>query len=119
VIAAAVAARAHLIVSGDRKHLLPIGAHQGIAIVTARQALEQRSGVSPLCQQGCAAKAGLTTRLEARGGKNRDPAYVLRNVYAFSHRSTCSMLPDNGHARPSKCRGHVIAKNKFQTEYYE
>ncbi len=43
VIAAAVAARAHLIVSGDRKHLLPIGTHQGIAIVTARQALEQLS----------------------------------------------------------------------------
>ena len=45
VIAAAVAARAHLIVSGDRKHLLPIGAHQGIAIVTARQALDQLSAV--------------------------------------------------------------------------
>ena len=45
VIAAAVAARAHLIVSGDRKHLLPIGVHQGIAIVTARQALEQLSAV--------------------------------------------------------------------------
>ena len=36
VIAAAVAARAELIVTGDRKHLLPIGTHQGIAIVTAR-----------------------------------------------------------------------------------
>lgn len=35
VIAAAVAARAELIVTGDRKHLLPIGSHQGIAIVTA------------------------------------------------------------------------------------
>ena len=40
VIAAAVAARVGLIVSGDRKHLLPIGSHQGIAIVTAVQALE-------------------------------------------------------------------------------
>jgi predicted nucleic acid-binding protein len=28
VIAAAVAARAELIVTGDRKHLLPIGTHQ-------------------------------------------------------------------------------------------
>jgi putative PIN family toxin of toxin-antitoxin system len=37
VIAAAVAARAELIVTGDRKHLLPIGSHQGIAIVTARE----------------------------------------------------------------------------------
>ncbi len=35
VIAAAVAARAALIVTGDRKHLLPIGVHEGIAIVTA------------------------------------------------------------------------------------
>ena len=41
VIAAAVAARAELIVTGDRKHLLPIGSHQGIAIVTAREVLER------------------------------------------------------------------------------
>jgi putative PIN family toxin of toxin-antitoxin system len=40
VIAAAVAARADLIVSGDR-HLLSLGRHQGIAIVTARQALDR------------------------------------------------------------------------------
>lgn len=40
VIAAAVAARAELIVTGDRKHLLPIGSYQGVAIVTARQAIE-------------------------------------------------------------------------------
>jgi predicted nucleic acid-binding protein len=40
VIAAAVAASASLIVTGDRKHLLPIGRHAGIAIVTAREALE-------------------------------------------------------------------------------
>jgi putative PIN family toxin of toxin-antitoxin system len=33
VIAAAVAAQADLIVSGDRKHLLPLGSHVGIAIV--------------------------------------------------------------------------------------
>lgn len=39
VIAAAVAARAALIVTGDRRHLLPIGSHQGIAIVTAASAL--------------------------------------------------------------------------------
>ncbi len=41
VIAAAVAARAGLIVTGDRKHLLPIGRHQGIAIVTAREAVDR------------------------------------------------------------------------------
>lgn len=40
VIAAAVAAAASLIVTGDRRHLLPIGSHAGIAIVTAREALQ-------------------------------------------------------------------------------
>ena len=39
VIAAAVAARAGLIVSGDRKHLLPLGNHEGIEIVDAVEAL--------------------------------------------------------------------------------
>lgn len=39
VIAAAVAARADLIVSGDRKHLLPLGSHEGIAIIEASEAL--------------------------------------------------------------------------------
>ena len=41
VIAAAVAARTELIVTGDRKHLLPIGSHQGIAIVTAHEVLDR------------------------------------------------------------------------------
>lgn len=41
VIAAAVAARAELIVTGDSRHLLPIGSHQGIAIVTAREVVER------------------------------------------------------------------------------
>lgn len=41
VIAAAVAARAELIVTGDRKRLLPNGSHQGIAIVTAREVTER------------------------------------------------------------------------------
>ena len=40
VIAAAVAAHAEL-VTGDRKHLLPIGSHQGIAIVTAREVVDR------------------------------------------------------------------------------
>lgn len=37
VIASAVAAQADLIVSGDRKHLLPLGSHAGIAIVEVAQ----------------------------------------------------------------------------------
>lgn len=41
VIAAAVAARAELIVTGDRRHLLPIGAHQGIAIIEPVEALRR------------------------------------------------------------------------------
>ena len=41
VIAAAVAAQAQLIVTGDRKHLLPIGSHQGIAIIAVREALDR------------------------------------------------------------------------------
>lgn len=39
VIAAAVAAQADLLVSGDRKHLLPLGTHAGIAIVDVAEAL--------------------------------------------------------------------------------
>lgn len=41
VIAAAMAARADLIVSGDRRHLLPMVSHQGIAIVEAAEALRR------------------------------------------------------------------------------
>lgn len=41
VIAAAVAARVDFIVSGDRRHLLPHGSHQGIAIVEAAEALRR------------------------------------------------------------------------------
>ena len=33
--------RAELIVTGDRKHLLPIGTHQGIAMVTAREVVDR------------------------------------------------------------------------------
>lgn len=40
VIAVAVAAGASLIVSGDRAHLLPLGRHAGIAIITPREAIE-------------------------------------------------------------------------------
>lgn len=46
VIAAAVAARAVLIVSGDRKHLLPLGSHQGIDIVEAAEAIRRIATVT-------------------------------------------------------------------------
>lgn len=39
VIAASVESRAACIVTGDQAHLLPIGTHQGIAIVSPRQCL--------------------------------------------------------------------------------
>ena len=39
VIACAVAANAQLIVSGDKRHLLPIKTYQNISIVTAAEAL--------------------------------------------------------------------------------
>ena len=41
VIAAAVAARADLIVSWDRKHLQPLGSHQDIDIIEASEALRR------------------------------------------------------------------------------
>ena len=40
VLALAVAAHASLVITGDRSHLLPIGRHEGIAIVTPRAALD-------------------------------------------------------------------------------
>ena len=41
VIAAAVAARAELIATGDRKHLLSSGIHQGIVLVTVREVVDR------------------------------------------------------------------------------
>jgi uncharacterized protein len=41
VIAAAVAAQADLIVSGDRKHLLSLGSYAGIPIVDTAEALRR------------------------------------------------------------------------------
>jgi predicted nucleic acid-binding protein len=41
VIAAAVAARADIIVSGDRKHLLPLGNYAGIPIIDPSEALHR------------------------------------------------------------------------------
>jgi len=52
VLAAAVTAQADLIVSGDRKHLLPLGSHQNIPIITADEALQRltapASGTPPV-----------------------------------------------------------------------
>lgn len=41
VIAAAVAAQSHCIVTGDRSHLLPLGAYGSIAIISPRQCLDR------------------------------------------------------------------------------
>lgn len=41
VLAAALAATADLIASGDRRDLLPLGSYEGIPIVTAAQALQR------------------------------------------------------------------------------
>ena len=41
VISAAVAGHADLIASGDKRDLLPMGSHQGIPIITAREAVER------------------------------------------------------------------------------
>ncbi|MBS74920.1 putative toxin-antitoxin system toxin component, PIN family [Variovorax sp.] len=41
VVAAAVAGAVDLIVSGDRRDLLPLGSHAGIPIVDAREAVER------------------------------------------------------------------------------
>ena len=59
VIAAAVAARAELIVTGDRKHLLPIGTQQGIAIVTARQVFDRIDARSKTWPSGASGPSSL------------------------------------------------------------
>jgi len=41
VLACALTAHANLIISGDRKHLLPLGNYQGIAIIDAAEALQR------------------------------------------------------------------------------
>ena len=43
VLASAIAGKAELIVSGDKKHMLDLGEVEGIPIVTARKALELMS----------------------------------------------------------------------------
>ena len=46
LLAAALAGNADLIASGDKRHVLPLGSYQGIAIVTAQEAVA-RIGVAP------------------------------------------------------------------------
>ena len=41
ILAAAIAGKADLIVSGDKKHMLALGEVEGIPVVTAREALER------------------------------------------------------------------------------
>jgi len=41
IIACAVEARAEVLVSGDRKHLIPIGEHQGVRILTPQAFLTE------------------------------------------------------------------------------
>jgi predicted nucleic acid-binding protein len=41
ILAAAIAGKADLIVSGDKKHMLALGAVAGIPIVTAKNALDR------------------------------------------------------------------------------
>jgi len=41
VLAAAIAANTDFIVTGDRKHLLPLGSYEGIAIITPAEALRR------------------------------------------------------------------------------
>ncbi len=43
ILAAAIAGKADLIVSGDKRHMLALGAVEGIPIVTAREALDRLS----------------------------------------------------------------------------
>lgn len=45
ILAAAIAGKAELIISGDKKHMLVLGEVEGIPIVTARDALDQLSNI--------------------------------------------------------------------------
>ena len=56
ILAAAIAGKADLIVSGDKKHMLSLGKAEGIPIVTAREALDL---VSKYADTGSNAGSGL------------------------------------------------------------
>lgn len=44
ILACAVHAQVQTLVSGDRRHLLPVGEHEGVRIVTAQALLAEMSG---------------------------------------------------------------------------
>ncbi|HUN77899.1 MAG TPA: putative toxin-antitoxin system toxin component, PIN family [Solirubrobacteraceae bacterium] len=44
ILACAVAARVELLVSGDRRHLLPVGEHRGVSILTPQALLAELAG---------------------------------------------------------------------------
>ncbi len=44
IVACAVAAGVQILVSGDRRHLLPVGEHQGVRIVTPQALLAELAG---------------------------------------------------------------------------
>ena len=43
ILAAAIAGKADLIVSGDKKHMLALGTVEGVPVVTAREAMGRLS----------------------------------------------------------------------------
>jgi predicted nucleic acid-binding protein len=44
ILACAVAAGVEILVSGDRRHVLPLGEHQGVRIITAQALLAELAG---------------------------------------------------------------------------
>lgn len=44
ILACAVAARVEVLVSGDRRHLLPLGEHRGVRIITPQALLAELRG---------------------------------------------------------------------------
>lgn len=47
ILACAVAAKVEILVSGDRRHLLPVGEHRGVRIITPQALLAELGGVPP------------------------------------------------------------------------
>lgn len=47
ILASAVEAAADVLVTGDRKHLLPLGEHGGVRIMTPQALLSELGGAAP------------------------------------------------------------------------
>lgn len=47
ILACAVAAKAEVLVSGDRRHLLPLGEHRGVRIITPQALLAELASTPP------------------------------------------------------------------------